>query len=66
MVYLLEFLEILEELVLVHLVIDVSQPAYREAVLLGLLETITLQCKLHQAGVTFNHLEQEASCKTTL
>ncbi len=53
------FLKIIEELVLVCLIIDITKPCNTEYPSFSLFELIMFKCQLDQLCVTFNHLEEK-------
>jgi hypothetical protein len=57
MIDLLVFLEVFEELVLIMLIVNVSQPTNRVHIGFGLLKVIVLQGQLYQFCVTLDHTE---------
>ena len=64
MIDLLVFLKVLEELIFVILVVNVSQPAYREDIGFRLPEVVMLQSQLNQLCIAFNHSELKRTITT--
>jgi len=59
MIYLLVFLKVLEELILIMLIINVAKPAHRIVVGFSLLKVVMLQGKLDEFCVTLHHSKKE-------
>ena len=66
MIDLLVLLEIVEKLILVSLVIDISKPCYAKYGALGLFELVVFKSELNKVSVALDHFKEQVILSSLL